>query len=842
MQRKSVVLPEPLGPMIATFCVRGTSRSMPHSTSVSPNRLCRSTIFSRGSMDRRRFPEAPEATTTGLASEAPAPVGQGGRPPSVRLQAAGAGRRLPAGVAVDAHARIRVRRGEPGRILHAVLRHDLHVLAVRPDLADLGVHGVGELLLVLVDAEDHVVLRRHDRILRHVGLELDLVDAVHGLELGHQREAGDRADLLALHVREGAVVGRLLLGKRGAEVVDRVRQKHDLRAWLDPAHGAMHHVELALLGRLNFGGPLHHVGLDLEAEPLGDQRHDLAVRADELAVLHAGHRHVAVQPDIEDAGLQRLGCRMRGRRSERKQQRRRQDGPRAPTGACRRPYCCHASLPILPFAVERRESDGRTSSGGCQPIVPSLGACNPRAAHTPWNLSEIVMSLLIKDATILTVDAARTIHRPGAIYVEGARIVDVGSSDAVAARHASAKRVIDGRDKVVAPGFVNIHSHVGYTIFRGRSEDAGFAAPTGLYFPMSTVLRGEERAAVGALNYVELLRSGCTTVMELEEDVEVLAPFVRRLGIRSAMGEMIGDADADKMVKGEFIFDPAANAAQLDRARGFAERWHGAADGRITAILAPNMTISSSKEQLRAIRELADRLGLRVTIHLGWSQFEHDTAKRIHGVGPFVLARDQGVLGPDTVATHCYVIGESDIDILAETGAHVAHCPLMNAFRGLIAPIGAIRKRGVNVALGIDNMLGDYFDVLRAAITGARIKTEDPVALLSPDVLEMATMSGARAMGLEDEIGSLEPGKRADLIMLDFRALGLQPVLDPVQNLAYHAHARDVELVMVDGRILVEDGEIRTVDPLAVIDDAKRSAASAWQRFEQKYGGPIARV
>jgi 5-methylthioadenosine/S-adenosylhomocysteine deaminase len=450
------------------------------------------------------------------------------------------------------------------------------------------------------------------------------------------------------------------------------------------------------------------------------------------------------------------------------------------------------------------------------------------------------MSLLIKDATVLTVDGKATIHDPGAVYVEGKRIVDVGASDAVAARHPTAARVIDGRGKVVAPGFVNIHSHVGYTVFRGRSEDAGFKAPTGLYFPMSTVISKEERADIGSLNYVELLRSGCTTVMELEEDVEGLAPFVEKLGIRSAMGEMIGDADPDRMVKGEFVFDPRANAEQLERARGFAERWHGRADGRITAILAPNMTISSSREQLRAMRGIADKMGLRLTIHLGWSSFEYDVARKIHGAGPFEFARDNGLLGPDVVATHCYVIGERDIDILAQTRSHVAHCPLMNAFRGLIAPVNAFRRRGINVALGIDNMFADYFDVLRSAVICARIKTEDPVALLSSDVLEMATMGGARAMGMEREIGSLEPGKRADLIMLDYQALGLQPVLDPVQNLVYHAHARDVELAMVDGAVLVDGGRITTVDRDAVIDGAKRASKAAWSRFEAKYGGPIA--
>jgi cytosine/adenosine deaminase-related metal-dependent hydrolase len=452
------------------------------------------------------------------------------------------------------------------------------------------------------------------------------------------------------------------------------------------------------------------------------------------------------------------------------------------------------------------------------------------------------MSLLIKDATVLTVDGADAIHNPGAIFVEGKRIADVGPSDAVAARHPNAARVIDGRGKVVAPGFVNIHSHVGYTIFRGRSEDAGFAAPAALYFPMSTVMTREDRAAIGALTYVELLSSGCTTVLELEEDVEALAPFVEKLGIRSAMGEMIGDADPDKMIQGQFVFDAKANVEQMKRATGFAERWHGKADGRITAIFAPNMTISSSRDQFRQVRAAADRLGLRLTVHLGWSAFEVEAAKRVHGSGPFEFARDNGLLGPDVVATHCYVVGESDIDILARSGAHIAHCPLMNAFRGLIAPVNAFRKRGINVALGIDNMFGDYFDVIRAAIMCARIKTQDPVALLSTDALEMATMAGARAMGMETEIGSLEIGKCADLIMLDYRALGLQPVLDPVQNLAYHAHAGNVEMVVVDGTVRVQNHEVASVDRLAVIDAATRASDLAWARFEKKYGGPMAKA
>jgi hypothetical protein len=140
-------------------------------------------------------------------------------------------------------------------------------------------------------------------------------------------------------------------------------------------------------------------------------------------------------------------------------------------------------------------------------------------------------------------------------------------------------------------------------------------------------------------------------------------------------------------------------------------------------------------------------------------------------------------LGRDVLATHCCVASEGDIGIVDRSGAHIAHCPLMNAFRDLIAPANPFRKRGINVALGIDNMFGDYFHVIRSAIMCARIKTQDTVALLSTDVLEMPTIGGARAMGMRRRSVSLEIGKRADLIRLDYRALGLRAVLDPAQNL-----------------------------------------------------------
>jgi cytosine/adenosine deaminase-related metal-dependent hydrolase len=450
------------------------------------------------------------------------------------------------------------------------------------------------------------------------------------------------------------------------------------------------------------------------------------------------------------------------------------------------------------------------------------------------------MSVLIRDATVITVDPQRRVLDPGAVYVEGSQIADVGPSAEVVGRHPTADRVVDGRRKVVLPGFVSTHTHVGYTMFRGRAEDAGLACVAGMYFPMTTVVTREERLAIGSLTYAELLRSGVTTVLEMEEDADVYAPFVERLGIRSAMGIMTLDAEVEGLRRGESRFDPALREAQLRQAIGFAEAWHGRAGGRITALMAPNMTISSSPELLRASRAAADRLGLRLSIHLGWGPGEVAATRRLTSQSPFGYARAHGLLAPDVVAAHCYVIDDADLALLAGSGARVAHCPLMNAVRGHIAPVGELLGRGVTVSLGIDNMFADFFDVVRTAVLVARIRARDAVAMPSMQAIELATLGGARALGMEREIGSIEVGKRADLVVLDYRAFGLTPTLDPVQNLVYHAHARDVETVLVDGRVVVDGRRVQTVEAEPLVDRAQEAATAAWGRFVTKYGGILA--
>ncbi len=451
------------------------------------------------------------------------------------------------------------------------------------------------------------------------------------------------------------------------------------------------------------------------------------------------------------------------------------------------------------------------------------------------------MTVLIRNAAILTVDKNNTIHSPGAILIDNKRIVDVGPSDAVQGRHPNPDQVIDAGGRVVAPGFISIHNHVGYTVFRGRSEDAGLGCVTGMYFPMDTVITCDERLAIGSLTCAELLCSGVTTVLEMEESVDIYAPFVEKLGIRSAMGVMTYDVDVDRMVKGEFQYVDNLCESQLRQAIEFAEQWHGKADGRITAMMTPNMTISSSPQLIDGSRAAADRLGLRLSIHMGWRPEEEKIIRDLHGKSSFEFARDHGLLAPDVVAAHCYVVSDADKDVLQSSGAHVAHCPLMNSMRGHIATLLEYKQRAINVGLGIDNMFSDHFDVLRACVACARIKKNDPLAICAPDALELATMGSARALGMEDKIGSLEKGKLADLIVINCRTFGLTPTLDPTQNLVYHAHASDIELVMVNGQIVVKEGHPVHVESDTLVKNAQIAADSAWDKFVAKYGGVIAK-
>ncbi|MED5533056.1 MAG: amidohydrolase family protein [Pseudomonadota bacterium] len=445
------------------------------------------------------------------------------------------------------------------------------------------------------------------------------------------------------------------------------------------------------------------------------------------------------------------------------------------------------------------------------------------------------MSILITNATVVTVDETHRVIENGAVYVEKDRIAAVGDAHVLGEQYSNAATVVDGNGKVVMPGFVSAHNHVGYAVFRGRAEDIGHAPTHRLYLPMSGVIAQEERQVIGALAVTELLRGGVTTILEMEEDAELFAPFIESSGIRALIGVMVNDVNLEALARGETVFDAAVRDQQLDQANGLAERWHGRANGRIQAVMAATGLSTSSPGLLQGLRQGADEKGLRLSAHLGFG--ERDLVQRIHGMAQFDFAGAHGMLGPDMVAVHCYEVDDDEVSILAQSGTHLAHCPHMNQFRGEVAPIQAMRAKGMQVGLGIDNYFSDYFEVLRSCLASARIRAHDPEILSAPEVLALGTIDAARVLGLDQEIGSIEPGKKADLQLVNMQRLGLTPVNDPVTTLVYHGHAKDVDMVLVDGEVVVSDGMVRTADQDDLVVRAGDAADAAWKRFAECYGG-----
>ena len=445
------------------------------------------------------------------------------------------------------------------------------------------------------------------------------------------------------------------------------------------------------------------------------------------------------------------------------------------------------------------------------------------------------MSILITNATVVTVDETHRVIENGAVYVEKDRIAAVGDAHVLGEQYSNAETVVDGNGKVVMPGFVSAHNHVGYAVFRGRAEDIGHAPTHRLYLPMSGVIAQEERQVIGALAVTELLRGGVTTILEMEEDAELFAPFIESSGIRALIGVMVNDVNLEALARGETVFDAAVRDQQLDQANGLAERWHGRANGRIQAVMAATGLSTSSPGLLQGLRQGADEKGLRLSAHLGFG--ERDLVQRIHGMAQFDFAGAHGMLGPNVVAVHCYEVDDDEVSILAQSGTHLAHCPHMNQFRGEVAPIQEMRAKGMQVGLGIDNYFSDYFEVLRSCLASARIWAHDPEILSAPEVLALGTIDAARVLGLDQEIGSIEPGKKGDLQLVNMQRLGLTPVNDPVTTLVYHGHAKDVDMVLVDGEVVVSDGMVRTADQDDLVVRAGDAADAAWKRFAECYGG-----
>ncbi len=444
------------------------------------------------------------------------------------------------------------------------------------------------------------------------------------------------------------------------------------------------------------------------------------------------------------------------------------------------------------------------------------------------------MTTVIANATIVTGNAGRDVLHDAAIAIAEDRIAAIGPTDDVRPAHPDAE-VVDGRGKAVFPGLINCHTHLLATGDRGILEDFGF--PTRLTFPVSArgLLTDEERRILALLGVLESIRSGVTCLLEISSNVAGYAPDLAATGLRLVLSENINDVDEAQVREGVFRFDEARADAGLQRSADLVDAWHGRENGRVSCFLAPHAPETCSPDLLRRAREMAERLGVRYTIHLSQSREEIEAVMRVRGVPPTHYLFASGFLGPGLLAAHCRYVNPAEIALLGQTGVKVTNNAAIAARRGAAAPVRELQAAGCVIGMGTDNMAEDMVEVMRAGLFLERVRRNDEVWPQPEDVLDWATAGGARALGMQDITGSLEVGKKADLFVADLMRPHLVPSLRPVSAFVHNGQPGDITSVMVDGAWVMRDGKVLTIDEEDVVRRAEAVGHASWRRLLDRY-------
>lgn len=445
------------------------------------------------------------------------------------------------------------------------------------------------------------------------------------------------------------------------------------------------------------------------------------------------------------------------------------------------------------------------------------------------------MSILFKNGTIVTMSPNRDIIWDGSLYVEEDRITEVGKTEDLVPRYeACADRVVDAGRRVLFPGFVNIHCHSTLLACRGRAEDASnWDAIWGIMGSIHGAMTPQDAYLASMLAYVEMLKSGITTVVDSGGHMLTVGEAAVDSGIRAFLHQAFRDADPVKIRdQGVYEYIPSLGDRGLQRAVEVVEKFRGRDGGRIQCLIGPHATDTCSPDLLVKARREADRLGVGVTIHLAQNDVEPRQCRDAWGDSPCRMMEKAGFLGPDFIGAHSIFLNDEDIAVLARNHCSVSHNPQINAKRAHIAPVADMMEGGINVGLGSDNMFYDIVEVMKAAQMVWRLRVKDPTQPTPETVLEMASINGARAVGMQGQIGSLEAGKLADIVMINYNRPRYTPLVQEnvISNLVHFGASSDVEMTVVGGRILVDNFRYVGGDEQEVLDSAQRSGEEVWAR------------
>lgn len=433
----------------------------------------------------------------------------------------------------------------------------------------------------------------------------------------------------------------------------------------------------------------------------------------------------------------------------------------------------------------------------------------------------------------------------GAVAVEGSRLVAVGPTPELVARFPQAN-VIDATDCAVLPGLIDAHMHTQLAALRGVAQDVRHWMQLALA-PYDRHLSDEAALAGSRLNIIEALKAGTTTMLDYDTPLPGWAEFYQQVGVRARLAPVINALPPEGMagwkVGDLYPFDEAAGRASIEAALAFARDWHGAAEGRVTVMLGVHAPDMMPQEMLLDAKRLAEREGLMIHMHVAQGDREIEQMVKRYGQRTPAYLDALGYLDEQLLAVHLTEATEEEAALIARRGARMALCSgSIGIIDGIVPPAHAFHQAGGLVALGSDQACGNncnnIFNEMKLTALFNKIRYRDPTVMPAWEVLRMATIEGARAVGLGDEIGSLEEGKQADLILVNLRAPNLSPVLQSpirniVPNLVYAASGHEVELVMVAGRVLVQQRRVLTADEAAIRDEAQTLAEQVARRVAE---------
>jgi len=426
------------------------------------------------------------------------------------------------------------------------------------------------------------------------------------------------------------------------------------------------------------------------------------------------------------------------------------------------------------------------------------------------------VDLLVLGGTIVTMDSARQVIDDGGIAVRAGRIVAIGSRVQIEARYTSRQRV-NATGKLITPGLINGHTHIPMVLFRGLADDLDLQEWLTKYiFPAEAKNVTEDFVRVGArLGLAEMIRGGTTTYCDMYYFEDAIAEETSKAGVRGVLGETVIDFP---------VADNKTNAEAMTYVEKFVSRWKG--NDLIVPAIAPHAPYTVSEDHLKAVRAFSDRTGAAIVIHVSATYCELDDSIKAKGASPVAYLERIGFLSERVIAAHMVWPQGSDIEILKKRRVGVVHNPQSNMkLASGVAPVPKMMEQGVLLGLGTDGAASNndlnMWEEMDTVAKLHKVFSGDPKVISAQQAFELATIRGAQALHLEKEIGSLEVGKRADLLLIERDSLNQIPLYNIYSDLVYATKASDVEGVIINGRVVMQNRRLLTLDEVSIKRDAR---------------------